>query len=100
MCHDKNIIKLGGELIATNLSKLRIRPTLDNIILVENVLKEDSIITIDELSKKTNIQMPILKEILDYLEQSNKIVISKKGISWIYNNNEKLQKVITEGFEL
>ncbi|WP_421077213.1 hypothetical protein Mjas_05620 [Methanothermococcus sp. Ax23] len=86
--------------MATNPSKLRISPTLDNIILVENVLKEDSIITIDELSKKTNIQMPILKEILDYLEQSNKIVISKKGISWIYNNNEKLQKVITEGFEL
>ena len=44
--------------------------------------------------------MPILKEILDYLEQSNKIVISKKGISWIYNNNEKLQKAIMEGFEL
>jgi predicted transcriptional regulator len=86
--------------MATNPSKLRTSPTLDNILLVENVLKEDSIITINELSKKTNLNTTTLKEILDYLEQSNKIVISKKGISWIYNNNEKLQKVITEGFEL
>ena len=80
--------------------KLKISPTLDNILLIENILNKDSIITINELSKKTNLNSAILKEILEYLEQSNKIVISKKGISWIYNNNEKLQKVIREGFEL
>ena len=80
--------------------KLKISLTLDNILLIENILNKDSIITINELSKKTNLNSAILKEILEYLEQSNKIVISKKGISWIYNNNEKLQKVIMEGFEL
>ncbi|AEH07128.1 hypothetical protein [Methanothermococcus okinawensis] len=86
--------------MAINPSKIRTCPTLNDILLVENTLKEYSIIAIDELSKKTNINISILKEILDYLENSNKIIISKKGISWIYNNNEKLQKIINEGFEL
>jgi len=37
--------------------------------------------------------------ILDYLEQSNKIIVGLKGITWIYSRNDNLRKAVVQGLE-
>lgn len=84
--------------------KLEHSPTLNTVLMVEHTLKniEGSIITIAELKRKLpkQINHNTLKIILQYLEQSNKIAVSLKGITWIHNTNHKLRKAIAEGLEL
>jgi len=79
-------------------------PTLNTIRMVEDALKnmEDSIITIAELKRKLPKQVNhnTLKAILEYLEESNKIYVSIKGITWIHNPSLKLRKAISEGLRL
>lgn len=76
-------------------------PTLKTIKMVENTLKnmDDSIMKISELKKKLpkKVNHITLKKIIDYLEDSNKIVSSHKGITWIVNNSPKLKRAIAKG---
>jgi hypothetical protein len=37
---------------------------------------------------------------LMYLEESNKILVTIKGITWIHNDNPKLRKALNAGFEI
>jgi hypothetical protein len=80
--------------------KLEHSPTLNTILLVEHILKSDSLITIPQLKKKLNnkINHNTLKVILDYLEQSHKIVITMKGITWVENNNPKMQEALRKSY--
>ena len=41
-----------------------------------------------------------LMRILEYLEASNKIAVSLKGITWIYNPSPKLARAIKRGLEI
>lgn len=86
------------------IQKLEHAPTLNTVIMVEETLKsmEGSIITIAELKRKLPKQVNhnVLKIILEYLEASNKIAVSLKGITWIHNTNSNLRKAITRGLEL
>lgn len=79
-------------------------PTLNTVLMVENVLKEmnESVITIAELKRRLPRQVNhnTLKIILEYLEQSNKIAVSLKGMTWIHNTNPNLKKAISEGFSV
>lgn len=79
-------------------------PTLNTVLMVENTLQnmDESVISIPELKKKLpkQINHNVLKTILFYLEQSNKIAVSLKGITWIHNNNLNLKKAISKGLEL
>ncbi len=79
-------------------------PTLNTVIMVENTLKhmDESVITIAELKRKLpkQINHNTLKLILEYLEESNKIAVTMKGITWIHNTNLKLRKTVKEGLEL
>ena len=78
-------------------------PRINTIIMVEQTLQEaDSIITIAELKKKLPKQVNhnTLKAILEYLEEHNKIAVSIKGITWIYNTNKRLRQAINTGLEL
>ena len=72
--------------------------------MVEETLKnsEDSIITIAQLKRELpkQINHNTLKEILDYLQELNRIYVSVKGITYIYNPSPKLQKAIDEGYEI
>jgi hypothetical protein len=72
--------------------------------MVENTLKKmaKSVITIADLKRELPKQVNhnTLMIILEYLEQSNKIAVSLKGITWIYNPNPKLRAAIEKGFEL
>lgn len=84
--------------------KLKQSPTLNTIIMVENTLKnmDESIVKMAELKRRLPKQVNhnMLKIILEYLEESNKIVVSMKGITWIHNTNNTLRKAIGKGLEL
>ena len=84
--------------------KLEHSTTLNTVLMVENTLMEmeNSIITIAELKRKLprQINHNTLKIILEYLEESNKIAVTLKGITWIHNTNSNLRKAITQGLEL
>jgi len=86
------------------IQKLEHAPTLNTVIMVENTLKnmDESIITIAELKRKLPKQVNhnTLKLILEYLEESNKIAVSIRGITWIHNTNENLRKAIAQGMRL
>ena len=84
--------------------KLEHSPTLNTVLMVEETLKnmDESVITIAELKRRLPKQVNhnTLKVILEYLEESNKIAVSIKGITWIHNPNPNLRKAIAKGLEL
>lgn len=86
------------------MHKLEHGPTLNTVYMVEETLKKspESIITVAELKRQLPKQVnhQTLKTILTYLEESNKIAVSLRGITWIHNTNEKLRKAIAEGIRL
>lgn len=79
-------------------------PTLNTVLMVEDTLRnmDESVVTIAELKRKLPKQVNhnTLKVILQYLEESNKIAVSLKGITWIANTNANLRKAIATGLEL
>ncbi len=83
------------------LQKLKHAPTLNTIIMVENTLKnmDESVITIAELKRRLPKQINhyTLKAILEYLDESNKIIVGIRGITWIHNDSPKLKKAIANG---
>ncbi len=96
----------GGKEVAEAVSsgKKTYSPTLNTILMVEDTLKNspDSVVTVAELKKMLPKQVNhnTLMVILDYLEQSNKIAVGLKGITWIHNRNENLRKTIVQELEL
>jgi len=86
------------------MEKLEHSPTLNTVFMVEHILKnmDESAITIAELKRRLpkQINHNTLKTILEYLEESNKIVVTMKGITWIPNTNQNLRKAIAAGVEL
>jgi hypothetical protein len=79
-------------------------PTLNTVIMVEETLKKmnESVISVAELKRKLPRQVNhiTLMVILEYLERSNKIAVTLKGITWIENNNSNLKRAIIQGMEL
>jgi hypothetical protein len=79
-------------------------PTLNTVLMVENSLKgmDESVITVAELKRKLPRQVNhnTLRVILEYLEESNKIAVTMRGITWIHNPNPNLKKAIADGLEL
>ena len=83
--------------------KLEHAPTLNTVIMVEDTIKnsDESAITIADLKRKLPKQVNhnVLKTTLEYLEQSNKIAVSLKGVTWIHNKNPNLRNAIRKRFE-
>jgi len=79
-------------------------PTLNTVMMVEDTLKKinESIISIAELKRKLPRQVNhiTLMVILEYLERSNKIAVTLKGITWIENSNPNLKRAIMQGMEI
>ena len=86
------------------IQKLEHSPTLNTVLMVERALKNsaESVITIAELKRTLPKQVNhnTLKIVLEYLEESNKIAVSLKGITWIHNTNQNLRRAINQGLEL
>lgn len=78
-------------------------PNLRTVLEVEKVLqKADTVITKNELKRRlpNQIMHQTLNVILEYLEESGKIIISKKGISWISQSSPKLMKLLKRGIRV
>jgi len=79
--------------------KLEHSPTLNTVLMVEDVLKkmQESVVTIADLKRKLPRQVNhnILKVVLEYLQISDKIAVTVRGITWIQNNNSNLRKIVS-----
>ena len=79
-------------------------PNLTTVIMVENVLASmtQSVIKVAELKRllPKQVNHNTLMVILQYLEASNKVAVSLKGVTWIANDNPLLKKAISSGLEL
>lgn len=86
------------------MSKTIHSPRLDTIKMVENAIKKaKKYPSKNKLwrSLEKQVQYPTFKEILNYLEESNKITYDKDGaIIWIFADNPKLRKLLTESAKL
>jgi CRISPR/Cas system CMR-associated protein Cmr3 (group 5 of RAMP superfamily) len=86
------------------LAKLEHSPTLNTVLMVENTLQKmvEGVIKISDLKRKLpkQINHNTLKVILEYLEKSNKIAVTLKGITWIHSTNLNLRRAIASGLEL
>ncbi|MFH0870332.1 MAG: hypothetical protein V1866_04725 [archaeon] len=73
-------------------------PRLSTIRMVEDALEnmDDSIIKVSKLKKilPKQVNHNTLIEVLDYLEKSNKILFSVKGIVWLVNDSPKWKEAI------
>ncbi len=68
-------------------------PNLRTVMIVEEIIrKSETVVSKSELKRKLPAQImhQTLNLILKYLEESGKIYVGKKGITWIYNNNPRL----------
>ena len=72
--------------------------------MVEDTLKnmDESVIKISELKRRLpkKVNHNTLKTILRYLAESNKIIVTLDGITWIFNTDPKLREAINKGFEI
>lgn len=86
------------------IHKYETAPNLNTVIMVEETLRnmDESVITVAELKRKLprKVNHNKLKIILRYLEESNKILMTMDGITWIFNSNPNLRKAISKGLEL
>ena len=86
------------------VEKVKHSPTLNTILMVEDTIKkaDDSVVSVafvkKHLPRKVNHRT--LMQILEYLEESNKIAVSLKGITWIHNNNPNLRRAVSGGLEV
>jgi hypothetical protein len=84
--------------------KLEYSPTLNTVLMVEKTLMniDKSIFTVADIKKKLPKQVNhrTLMIILSYLEESNKILVTIKGITWIHNTSPRLRKEISKGLEI
>lgn len=89
---------------SVQVHRLAHAPTLNTVLMVENALKKSkkSVVSVAELKRMLPRQVNhyALKAILEYLEESNKIAVSLKGITWIHNPNPNLRRAIARGTEL
>jgi hypothetical protein len=74
-----------------NIEKL---PTLGEVLLVEETIQDcnESIVSLSQLKKLLHGKIPqnILRSILDYLDETNKIATSPKGVTWIKHKKKLL----------
>jgi len=79
-------------------------PTLNTVIMVESVLKKhnESVVSIAELKRilPKQVNHNTLMVILRYLEESNKILVTLKGITWIHNTHPNLRQAISKALEI
>lgn len=78
-------------------------PSLKTVLMVEKTLKKaNNPLTREQLKKMlpTQVMHQTLNVILQYLEESGKILDARRGILWIYNPSKKLDDAINRGIEL
>lgn len=78
-------------------------PTLKTIKMVEDTLKDaGEIVTIAELKRRLprKVMHQTLLEILDYLQESNRILIGTKGVLYTWVPREEYDRLVRNSTEL
>jgi hypothetical protein len=78
-------------------------PTLNTITMVEKTLKSArQLLTMAELKRKLprKVMHGTLIQILEYLQESGKILIFPKGVVWTYMPPEQMERWKREGLQL
>lgn len=78
-------------------------PTLNTVLMVEEVLKDTGeLITVADLKRKLpkKVMHQTLLRVLDYLQFSGKIIIGTKGILWVFAQRKELEDLISKGTEV
>ncbi|PIN76027.1 hypothetical protein COV18_01225 [Candidatus Woesearchaeota archaeon CG10_big_fil_rev_8_21_14_0_10_37_12] len=75
-------------------------PTLDTILMVENVIKEaKEVLSMAELKRRLPRQVNhnTLKLVISYLQQSGKIEYTPNGMVWIFMPKEDIRAILSKG---
>ncbi len=82
--------------------KLLHSPTLNTILMVEEILKNGDLMTLAELKKRLpkKVMHQTLLQILDYLQLSGKVIIGTKGILWVFTERKEINELIKRGTEI
>ncbi len=77
-------------------------PTLSTVLMVEDTLKSGELMSVAELKRRLpkKVMHQTVHIILDYLQQSGKIIIGTKGVLWVYAERKELDTLIKKGVEL
>lgn len=78
-------------------------PTLNTVLMVEETLKEaGEVVKLAELKRRLprKVMHQTLVAILDYLQESGKILICTKGILWAYTTPEELKELMKDALEV
>jgi len=79
-------------------------PTLTTIRMVEQTLMKhcDIPMKLSELKRRLprKVMHQTLVAIIDYLQESNKIIIGTKGIQWIYTEPEQFKRMMEGSVEV
>ena len=78
-------------------------PTLDTVLMVERTLQDaKEVIKVAELKRRLprKVMHQTLMRILDYLQESGKILITTKGVVWTYTPRDRMEKLKRGGLEL
>ncbi|MBR9678244.1 MAG: hypothetical protein GOU97_03070 [Nanoarchaeota archaeon] len=85
------------------ISGVKHSPTLNTLLMVEDVLKKQGELTkISKLKEllPRKVMHSTLLTILNYLQISGKIVIGTKGVLWVFAERKELDDLIRRGIEL
>ena len=85
------------------MKKIEHSPTLNTVLMVEQILKNaKEILSIAELKRRLpkKVMHSTLMQILDYLQFSGKIIIGTKGILWVFTERKELNALIKKGLEV
>ena len=78
-------------------------PTLNTVLMVEQTLRDSKeVIKISELKRRLprKVMHATLLEILNYLQESGKVLITTKGVVWTYTPSDLMGKFKKGGLEL
>ncbi len=79
-------------------------PTLDTILMVEETIQKskNSIVTVAEIKRMLprKVNHNTLMRVLEYLEKRNMIAVTLKGITWIYDTDPTVRRLIATGREI
>lgn len=85
------------------LTQLAHSPTLNTVLMVEKALaKAGGPINVAELKKRLprKVMHSTLLQVLDYLQESSKILIGTKGIVWIFAPRAEIEAMKKRGLRV
>lgn len=78
-------------------------PTLNTVIMIERTIeKAGEPLTLAELKRKLprKVMHSTLLAVLDYLQESGKILLTTKGIVWIFAPRHEIEAMKKRGIQL